>query len=356
MALMNDGPTTTRAAVLVEQNSDLVIDEISLPENLDVGQVLVELKYSGICGSQLGEIDGVKGPDRWLPHLLGHEGSGQVLAIGPGVKHVQPGDTVVLHWRPSRGIESAAPKYLWDEKTVNAGWVTTFNNFAVVSENRLTTIPAETDLKAAALYGCAVTTGFGVIDNRADIRLGETVVVFGAGGIGLNIVQAAALAGARTIVAIDRFANRLELAKSCGATETIDGSTTDPWERLQEIFAADALDVFIDNTGNPAIIAEGYKLTSGRGRTILVGVPKSGHDTAIHTLPLHFGKTITGTTGGEAIPHEDIPRYMALTEARNIDLTDLITEIEPLDGVNTLIAKMRNGESAGRCLIDFSSQ
>ena len=196
MALMNDGPTTTRAAVLVEQNSDLVIDEISLPENLDVGQVLVELKYSGICGSQLGEIDGVKGPDRWLPHLLGHEGSGQVLAIGPGVKHVQPGDTVVLHWRPSRGIESAAPKYLWDEKTVNAGWVTTFNNFAVVSENRLTTIPAETDLKAAALYGCAVTTGFGVIDNRADIRLGETVVVFGAGGIGLNIVQAAALAGA----------------------------------------------------------------------------------------------------------------------------------------------------------------
>ena len=354
MTLMNDGPTTTRAAVLVEQNADLVIEEISLPDHLDVGQVLVELKYSGICGSQLGEIDGVKGPDRWLPHLLGHEGSGHVLAVGPGVKHVQPGDSVVLHWRPSRGIESVAPKYIWGDKTVNAGWVTTFNNFAVVSENRLTPIPADTDLKAAALYGCAVTTGFGVIDNRTDLRLGETVVVFGAGGIGLNIVQGAALAGARKVIAIDRFANRLELAKSCGATETIDGSQTDPWERLHEIFAIDPLDVFIDNTGNPSIIAEGYKLTASRGRTILVGVPKSDQDTAIHTLPLHFGKMITGTTGGEAIPHEDIPRYMALTEARNVDLTDLITEIEPLDGVNGLITKMRNGESAGRCLIDFS--
>lgn len=354
MTAINNGPTTTQAAVLVKQNTDLVIDEISLPETLDVGQVLVEIKYSGICGSQLGEIDGVKGPDRWLPHLLGHEGSGHVLAIGPGVKHVQPGDTVVLHWRPSRGIESAAPKYKWGGKTVNAGWVTTFNNYAVVSENRLTPIPAETDLKSAALYGCAVTTGFGVIDNRANVRLGDTVVVFGAGGIGLNIVQGAALAGARAIIAIDRFANRLGLAKSCGATETIDGSQINPWDRLKEIFADEPLDVFIDNTGNPTVIAEGYKLTANRGRTVLVGVPKSGNDTAIHTLPLHFGKSITGTTGGEAIPHEDIPRYMALTEARNVDLNGLITEVEPLSGVNDLIAKMRNGKSAGRCLIDFS--
>ena len=354
MIAINDGPTTTQAAVLVEQNTDLVIDEISLPDPLDVGQVLVEIKYSGICGSQLGEIDGVKGPDHWLPHLLGHEGSGYVLAIGPGVKHVQPGDTVVLHWRPSRGIESAAPKYKWYDKIVNAGWVTTFNNYAVVSENRLTPIPAATDLKAAALYGCAVTTGFGVIDNCANVRLGDTVVVFGAGGIGLNIVQGAALAGARAIIAIDRFANRLELAKSCGATETIDGSQINPWDRLKEIFADEPLDVFIDNTGAPTVIAEGYKLTSNRGRTILVGVPRSGNDTAIHTLPLHFGKSITGTTGGEAIPHEDIPRYMALTEARNVDLNDLITEVEPLSGVNDLIAKMRNGKSTGRCLIDFS--
>ena len=223
---MSDMPTTAKAAILVEQNKDLVIGEITLPKTLDIGQVLVKIRYSGICGSQLGEIDGVKGPDPWLPHLLGHEGSGHAVAVGPGVKHVKPGDAVVLHWRPSKGIEATPAKYSWNGKVVNAGWVTTFNDHAVIAENRLTAIPAGTDLKAAALYGCAVTTGFGVIDNRAKIKLGESVVVFGAGGIGLNIVQGAALAGARTIVAVDRYANRLELARHCGATETIDGSKT----------------------------------------------------------------------------------------------------------------------------------
>ena len=351
---MSNAPTTARAAILVEQCKDLVIGEIRLPASLDIGQVLVRIRYSGICGSQLGEIDGVKGPDPWLPHLLGHEGSGLVLGVGPGVKHVKPGDAVVLHWRPSRGIEATPAKYQWNDKVVNAGWVTTFNDVAVISENRLTVIPAGTDLKAAALYGCAVTTGFGVIDNRAKIKLGETVVVFGAGGIGLNIVQGAALAGARMIIAIDRYANRLELALHCGATEIIDGSRSDPWERLKQLFPSNMLDVFIDNTGSPAVIGCGYELISGKGRVILVGVPKKGDKTEINTLPMHFGKSVTGTTGGEAIPHEDIPRYMSLTASRGIDLNDLITEIAPLNAINDLIHKMRNGTSAGRCLVDFA--
>ena len=131
-------PRVTRAAILVAQQQPLVIDEIELPEQLDVGQVLVELAYSGICGSQLGEIDGVKGPDKWLPHLLGHEAAGTVLAIGPGVRHVKPGETVVAHWKPSLGIESSVPQYRWHSKVVNAGWVATFNRHAVISENRLT--------------------------------------------------------------------------------------------------------------------------------------------------------------------------------------------------------------------------
>ena len=104
-------PRTTRAAILVQQAQPLVVDEIELPKRLDTGQVLVELAFSGICGSQLGEIDGVKGYDKWLPHLLGHEGSGEVLAVGPGVRHVKPHDTVVAHWKPSLGIESPVPSY-----------------------------------------------------------------------------------------------------------------------------------------------------------------------------------------------------------------------------------------------------
>ena len=342
-----------KAAVLTELKADLVVDDIQLPETLGPGQVLVKLRYSGICGSQLGEIDGVKGPDRWLPHLLGHEGSGFVEEIGPGVTAVEPGDAVVLHWRPSLGIQAAPAKYSSNGKTVNAGWVTTFNELAIVSENRLTVIPSTTDMKIAALYGCAVTTGFGVIDNKADIKLGQTVVVFGAGGIGLNIVQGAALAGAKKIIAVDRYSNRLELAKKCGATHTIDGSKQDPWLQIESALSADQLDIFIDNTGNTEVVGRGYNIIGPNGRVVLVGVPKAGDQASFYTLPLHFGKSITGSHGGEAIPHEDIPRYMGLTAAKGIDFNDIITEVAPLIEINDLIRMMRSGESAGRCLVDF---
>ena len=344
-------PRTTLAAVLVEQKKPLQIIEIGLPSELGIGQVLVELAYSGICGSQLGEIDGVKGPDPWLPHLLGHEGSGTVLAIGPGVKYVQPGDTVVLHWKPSHGIEAEPAKYTWGDKVVNAGWVTTFNQHAVVAENRLTKIDAAADLQTAALYGCAITTGLGLIDNRAALKLGESVVVFGSGGIGLNIVQAAQLAGASQIVAIDRFDNRLELSKTYGATTVINSTKQDAWEALNRIFAKQKPDIFIDNTGNADIISKGYELISAKGRVLLVGVPAKGQQASIYTLPLHFGKTIVGTHGGEATPQTDIPRYMNLFESRNIDLHPLISEIQGLDQINQMISNMRDGTSAGRCLI-----
>jgi S-(hydroxymethyl)glutathione dehydrogenase/alcohol dehydrogenase len=347
-------PRVTLAAILVAQQQPLVVDEIELPEKLHIGQALVELTYSGICGSQLGEIDGVKGPDKWLPHLLGHEAAGKVLAVGPGVRHVKPGDTVVAHWKPSRGIEADVPKYRWRSTTVNAGWVTTFNRHAVISENRLTPIPSSVDMMAAALFGCAVTTGFGLIDNQSDLRLGEDVVVFGAGGIGLNIIQAAHLAGARKLVAVDLFDNRLKLAKRCGATDVINARSLDPWAGLSEIFADHAPDVFIDNTGSPEVIARGYEFVNAKGRVLLVGVPRKGANTTLHTLPMHFGKHVCGTHGGEAEPHHDIPRYMRLAAARGLNISDLITEVQPLARVNELIAGMRDGTTAGRCMIDLS--
>jgi len=350
---MSDFPQSTLAAILVQQGRPLEIAEIFLPKKLEVGQVIVEFHYSGICGSQIGEIDGIKGPDRWLPHLLGHEGSGSVLSIGPGVTNVKPGDTVVAHWRPSLGIEAPTPTYFWGNRAVNAGWVTTFNRYGIISENRLTPIPKTSDLRTAALYGCAITTGFGTIDNVAKVRLGETVVIFGAGGIGLNIIQAAALAGARTIAAVDRYDDRLKIALSCGATHIINVDRINVWDRLKSVFLNDKVDIFIDNTGNPDVIRRGYELIHSKGRVILVGVPKIGAETALHTLSLHFGKSIVGTTGGESMPHSDIPRYMRLAAAKKIDFSDLITEVRPLQDINYLIEGMRVGRSAGRCLIKF---
>ena len=342
---------TMKAAILVNQNEPLLIDEVELPKNLDYGQVLVKVHYSGICGSQIGEMAGAKGPDPYLPHLLGHEGSGTVVEIGKNVKYVKVGDNVVLHWKSGKGIESNTPTYKWKGKKINAGFVTTFNEYAVVSENRLTRIPLETDLKIASLFGCALTTGFGVVENNAKLKFGESIVVFGAGGIGLNIVQASALVSAYPIIAIDLHDKRLELAKQIGATHTINSTNENMKGKINEIIGQDNLDVFIDNTGIPEIIAMGYEITKKDGRIILVGVPQVGNNISIHSLPLHFGKYISGSHGGETNPEFDIPRYHKLYKAGKIAINNLITETYTLKKINEAIDKMINGKTSGRCVV-----
>lgn len=347
-------PSSTNAAVLVEQRACLELWTVDLPDELDVGQVLVRVHYSGICGSQLGEIDGVKGPDDYLPHLLGHEGAGEVIAVGLAVRAVKVGDRVVLHWRPAPGIQANPPRYMHHGMQVNAGWVTTFNNYAVVSENRLTAVPSDTDLKVAALLGCAVTTGFGVVVNDAKLSIGESVVVYGAGGVGLNIVQAASLVSAYPIVAVDLFDSRLELARFMGATHVINGKSQDVDAAIANALGGRNLDCFIDNTGRPHVIELGYTLISSPGRVVLVGVPRVGEPISIYSLPFHFGKQLRGSHGGDAQPATDIPRYLNLYHNERIQLDELITEVVPLAAVNDAIHGIRNGEISGRCLIALS--
>src|SRR5215472_14451009 len=226
---------TARAAILAESRAPLVVDNIELPSSLDVGQVLVKVLYTSICGAQLNEIAAAKGPDRFLPHLLGHEASAEVIAAGPGVTTVVPGDTVVLHWRPGLGIQSRTPAYRWRGAALNAGLVTTFNEYAVVSENRMTVIPPDYDLRAAPLLGCAATTALGVINNDAQVKIGESVAVFGVGGVGLNVVQFARLAGADPIVAVDLIDHKLERARRLGATHAVNAAHEDTGAAVRKI-------------------------------------------------------------------------------------------------------------------------
>ena len=340
-----------KAAILIKQNKPLVIADIEIPK-LVHGQVLVKIMSSGICGSQLGEIDGVKGPDKYLPHLLGHEGGGIVLEIGPGVKRVKKGDHVVLHWRKGLGIESAAPKYRWGTKTVNAGWVTTFNENAIVSENRLTPIPKDIDFDIAALLGCAVTTGMGVVNNDAKLKMSESIVVFGVGGVGLSIIQGAAMKGATPIIAVDLFNEKLKFAKKFGATHVIKGSSQHVQKAILKVLGPKGADVAVDNTGNTKIIELAYELTSAKGRTILVGVPRQGEKIRIFTLPLHFGKILTGSHGGGSNPSVDIPNYIKMYRSGKLKLDTMITHRFTFGQINEAVEKLRQGKT-GRCIIRF---
>jgi S-(hydroxymethyl)glutathione dehydrogenase/alcohol dehydrogenase len=333
----------TPAAILVEQGRPLELDEVSVPAP-GFGQVLVDVKTSRICGSQLGEIDGVKGPDRWLPHLLGHEGGGIVREVGPEVTTVHPGQHVVLHWRPGAGIQSRGPVYAWNGRRVNAGFVTTFNHIAVVSENRVTPIPEDVDFEVAALLADTLTTGAGLINRDAGVQIGESVVVFGAGGIGLGVILAARLAGAHPLVAVDLYPHKLDCARRFGATHTVVARQDTVEDDVRSIVGTEGADVVIDGTGRPDVIERCYGLVQPRGRCVLFGVMRHDLRVSLHTLPLHHGKVLTGSEGGGSRPAEDIPRLLRMLRDGRFDPKPMISHRGTLADVNGLISQMRAGE------------
>jgi S-(hydroxymethyl)glutathione dehydrogenase/alcohol dehydrogenase len=341
----------TTAAILVEQKKPLIIDEIEIPP-LATGQILVEIKTSRICGSQLGEIDGVKGLDRFLPHLLGHEGGGIVLETGPEVTKVKAGDHVVLHWRPGAGLQLHPPIYRWRGNPLNAGWVTTFNQFSVVAENRLTVIPKDIDFGTAALLADTLTTGFGIITNNAKATIGESLVLFGTGGIGLGVILGAHLAGLHPIIALDRFDHKLTKARHYGATHTINVDQENVRDRILEIVGPHGADIVVDGTGSPEVIQTCYDLTHRQGRCVLFGVVPHDKNVTLHTLPLHFGKSLIGSEGGSSRPEVDIPRIVRMIQSKRFDPQGFISHRGKLEQVNDLIAKMRSGEVI-HAMIDF---
>jgi S-(hydroxymethyl)glutathione dehydrogenase/alcohol dehydrogenase len=341
-----------RAAILETLRAPLVLDEVEVPA-LECGQVLVEIHRSGICGAQIGEIDGKKGQDQFLPHLLGHEGGGVVLEVGPGVTQVRKGDHVVLHWRKGAGIQARGAKYAWGGRIVNSGWVTTFNELSVVSENRLTPISKDVPFEIAALMGCAVTTALGLINNLAHLKIGQSLAVFGCGGVGLNVVQGAAMVSADPIIAIDIYDHKLHLARELGATHLINSTKADVREEVRNIVGGAGVDVFVENTGLVRLIEQAYELTANAGKTILVGVPKHDENITIHSLPLHFGKVLTGCEGGATDPTVDIPRYIRLYERGKLELDRLITHRMPFTEINGALEKVRAGD-VGRCVLSMT--
>ena len=334
-----------RAAILETLGAPLIVDEIEVPAP-GLGQVLVRVYSAGICGRQIEEISAERDPH--LPHLLGHEGGGTVEAMGEGVTHVKEGDHVVLHWRKGAGIESDFPKYIWRNRTIGAGLITTFNEYALVSENRLTVIDKEIPMDIAALMGCAVTTGLGVVFKEAKLRPGESIAVFGCGGVGLNIIQAASMVSAGPISAVDIREDKLEMAMKFGATLA--------WNLKEGPIAFGNVDVVVDCTGAVELIERGLELTAARGRMILVGLPhgKQNSTIQIRNMRQHFtGKRMIFSNGGSSDPNSDIPNYLELYRMGHLKLKDLITDHLPLNDINKAIGKVMIGD-CGRCIVEMT--
>lgn len=343
-----------RAAILERSREPLVVDNVAPAEDLKAGQVLVKIRYSGICGAQINEIDATKGPDKFLPHLLGHEGIGEIVEIGPLVRTVAVGDTVVLHWMPGTGIQSDPAAYIWRNDRLNAGWVTTLSEMSIVSENRVTKFESRLDPRFAPLLGCAATTAAGVIGRDAGLRLGESVVVLGTGGVGLLVVEAARASGGFPIVGVDIVSDRLEYARHMGATATLNAAEEgDELEKaIRTALDGTLPDVVIETTGHTSMIELGYRLASSGGRCILVGVPRHDEPATIDSLPLHFETLLTGSKGGGTRPEIDIPRLANLAVNGLFRLQDLPITMLALDQVNEGIDAVRQG-LPGRVVINM---
>jgi len=337
-----------RAAVLEKLNSPLAVRDIGLTP-LQTGQVLVRNLVSGLCGAQLHEIKGYKGNTKFLPHLLGHEGCGIVEQIGPGVTTVRIGDKVVLHWRKGSGIEAPFPKYILNGKEISSGKVTTLSEYSIVSENRATTVPDSTSEYLCALLGCGMTTALGIINNNAHLKFGESILIVGCGGVGLNLIQAAAMASAYPIVCLDINASKREKILSIGATAFVDNI---------KYISESEFDIIIDTTGNTKAISNTIPFLADGGRYILVGQPYPNESIFIPNgvdLWSLNGKTIKVSQGGDTSPSKDIPRYVKLYNAGLLDIDKIVTHTFVLGEINEALNLLRTGH-AGRIMIKIGEE
>lgn len=358
----------TRAAVLSAVGAPLEIRDIELPEP-GPGRVRIRLAAAGVCHSDLSLSNGTMRVP--VPAVLGHEGAGTVVSVGEGVGHVAPGDQVVLNWAPSCGACHACELgEVWlcanalagaadvhartaDGTELHPGLnVAAFAEETVVAANCVLPLPEGVPLTDAALLGCAVLTGFGAVHHSARVRAGESVVVFGVGGVGLAVLQSARIAGASTVIAVDVSPAKEALARAAGATEYVVASGTTARE-IRKLTGGHGADVAVECVGRAVTIRAAWDSTRRGGRTTVVGIGGKDQEVTFNALELfHWGRTLAGCVYGDSDPAKDLPVLAEHIRAGRFDLGMMVTERIGLDGIPAAFDAMLAGRG-GRALVVF---
>jgi S-(hydroxymethyl)glutathione dehydrogenase/alcohol dehydrogenase len=296
----------------------------------------------------------LKGEDKFLPHTLGHEGSGIVMETGPGVTKVKPRDPVVLTWIKGSGQDVPSTQYARDDgSVVNSGAISTFMTHAIISENRLVTIPEEMPLKEAALMGCAIPTGAGIVINTIKMKPGQNVAVFGCGGIGLSAVLAAKMVGGN-VIAIDIHQRKLGQAKAIGADHAINASDQDVLKIILELTHGQGVDFAIEAAGRKMTMETAFKsVKNNGGLCILAGNLPVGQNISIDPFDLIKGKRIIGTWGGETDPDRDVTHYVSYFLQGQLKLDLFTSEITKLNDINRALESLDRGD-VNRALIELA--
>lgn len=366
-----------KAAVLYEKHQPLVVEELSL-EGPRQGEALVKLAASGFCRSDLDVMDGSR--EQPLPIVLGHEGAGTVVEVGPGVTYAKPGDHVVLSVKIScshcsycvRGQHHLCG--LTYEKDPRRGGlmdgttrmrnkqgrdvhhfigVSSFGEYTVVPEDSLVIVREDAPLDVVALIGCGVSTGVGAAMHTAKVQPGSTVVVFGTGGVGLNVVQGAALAGAMTIIGVDINDPKLERARQFGATHVVNAASEDMQDAVREITRGEKADYAFEVIGSPETINQAIHTTRRGGVTVFIGSTADGAQLTVDPRFLNPDRVLMGCTYGSCNPRTDMPRFVDLYMEGKLKLDELITQRFSLEQINAAFDAMISGEGA-RNIISYA--
>ncbi|HLU96134.1 MAG TPA: Zn-dependent alcohol dehydrogenase [Thermobifida alba] len=348
-----------KAAVLHEFHKDLVIEDVTVSEPAP-DEVLVRVVASGVCHTdrtmQLGAND------LPLPLVLGHEAAGIVERVGSAVTYVKPGDPVATcasafcgscRWcmrgelqhceRKRRSREPGRPPRLSQGDTPVEPFVGLggFAEQLLVHESAVVKLPEEMPLDRAALLGCSVITGVGAVRNAAKVQVGQTVAVIGCGGVGLNVVQGARIAGAAQIIAVDRIPDKLALARQFGATHTVDAGTTDPVEAVRELTGG-GVDHAIEVVGVAATMEQAFQMLDTQGTATVVGVARPDVQVRVPATDLLLEKRLQGSKMGSSRFRIDIPLYCRLYLDGRLKLDELLSARVPLTEVNRALADLDN--------------
>ncbi|WP_417552487.1 zinc-binding dehydrogenase [Marinomonas fungiae] len=343
-------PNEFSAAVLAEINLPLNIQSSIKVPKLKPGQVLVRVKYAGLCHSQVMEARGKRGEDKFLPHMLGHEGSGEVVEVGEGVTKVSVGDQVVLGWIRGEGMDAGGTVYDSPIGKINAGGVTTFSEYTVVSENRCVRLEEGFPLDLAVLLGCALPTGAGMVLNQLKPKTGSTVAVLGLGGIGLSALLALNKYSLKRVIAIDVSEEKLQLARDFGATDTVLMSP----EVAEEVKAllGDGVDYCLEAAGTTQTIETGFALLNRSGHLLFASHPAAGEKISLDPFELICGKSIRGSWGGGTMPDKDVPELMRIIKELDLPVHKLLSHRYTLDEINQALDDLEDRKIV-RALIEI---
>jgi len=362
-----------KAAVLYEPNTPLSVEEVDL-DGPKEGEVLVRMASAGVCHSDYHVMVGEWRPP--LPIVLGHEAAGVVEAVGPGVTLSKPGDHVILNFRPNCGwcrfCTSGRPVLCNGAET--ARWVmfdgtsrlhkdgrdiyhfarvASFAEYAVVPQSGAVPVRKDMPLDRACLVGCSVMTGVGAVINTAKVEPGSSVVVIGCGGVGLNVIQGAVLAGAEKVIAVDLLENKLAYAREFGATHVVDAGSGDAVQRVLDLTDGGA-DYAFEAIGFSKTIEQAYECTGPGGTTVVVGMAPEDDTITLSALSLpRTEKTIKGSWYGSARPWLDLPKMVDLYMDGRLKIDPMISRTYPLDEINTAYDALANGEVA-RSVLTFA--